>query len=558
MTRYADIVNVLSEADQIGSSSLSFSDWCSSLSLSILADSPCKAYGGLVVPQSGQSAGLPVRYSSRVDKETAKAVSELVSSIWRTPPKDDLIVSDHPSGKFVISIISSWFDRPLGLVWALAPSNYVAQASHQVRLISIAIALVIRGVKGARALSFLSQPIWKSEGLRRTTHKAAESIIRACMETLGCKTAGVWELDESAKPAMLRTSALVGEVGDVSALDMPMGHGVAGMCAQYNKCYVVDELQNKESLASVGLAVRHEYFVMNNNLRSAIFVPIDIGDRVAGVIAMYAERTRAFSEIDLCITKAFAERLAASYAHIDRIQQLEDKESRLKQEAASIESGVLAMEIVHDALNSLGIAQAQISIVKDKLSSDTKSKIYETTTSVSNNIDNAFKLFQKVRDSANIYNIRIGHHKLSKSIETVVCAVRPEAEQANIDLQWTCSPALKLKYDDFQISRVIKNMLINSVYFLQNVTHRQRKIKISVDQTSIEVLIRIWDNGIGIYPSDIDKVFDYFFTTKGNKGMGFGLAISERIIRENHKGKIMLNSVWGKETEFIIVLPRTL
>lgn len=64
------------------------------------------------------------------------------------------------------------------------------------------------------------------------------------------------------------------------------------------------------------------------------------------------------------------------------------------------------------------------------------------------------------------------------------------------------------------------------------------------------------DNGIGIKPDDLSRLFVPFFTTKATsqKGTGLGLYVIKRII-ENHGGRIEVNSVYGDGTTFTIHLP---
>jgi signal transduction histidine kinase len=70
------------------------------------------------------------------------------------------------------------------------------------------------------------------------------------------------------------------------------------------------------------------------------------------------------------------------------------------------------------------------------------------------------------------------------------------------------------------------------------------------------VLVRISDNGCGIPPEHLDKIYDPFFTTKEvGRGTGQGLAITRSIIVDKHGGQIRVNSVVGKGTEFILQLP---
>ena len=70
------------------------------------------------------------------------------------------------------------------------------------------------------------------------------------------------------------------------------------------------------------------------------------------------------------------------------------------------------------------------------------------------------------------------------------------------------------------------------------------------------VEIRLRDNGTGIPPEVIDKIFNPFFTTKPtDQGTGLGLALSSDIVRQ-HGGLIEVKSEPGEYTEMIVQLPR--
>jgi signal transduction histidine kinase len=68
------------------------------------------------------------------------------------------------------------------------------------------------------------------------------------------------------------------------------------------------------------------------------------------------------------------------------------------------------------------------------------------------------------------------------------------------------------------------------------------------------VALTVADTGFGIDEGDLSKIFLPFFTAKKTKGLGLGLPICERIIK-NHSGKIEVESQSGKGTTFKIHLP---
>jgi signal transduction histidine kinase len=70
------------------------------------------------------------------------------------------------------------------------------------------------------------------------------------------------------------------------------------------------------------------------------------------------------------------------------------------------------------------------------------------------------------------------------------------------------------------------------------------------------VEIRVKDNGTGIPPQVLEKVFQPFFTTKPTgEGTGLGLSLSYDIITKGHAGKLSVESKEGEGAEFIIQLP---
>ena len=77
-------------------------------------------------------------------------------------------------------------------------------------------------------------------------------------------------------------------------------------------------------------------------------------------------------------------------------------------------------------------------------------------------------------------------------------------------------------------------------------------VDISGDRNFVE--IKISDNGSGIGKEDLERIFDPFFSTKGQKGTGLGLSVIWGII-DNHKGKISVDSIIDKGTTFTIHLP---
>jgi len=109
-------------------------------------------------------------------------------------------------------------------------------------------------------------------------------------------------------------------------------------------------------------------------------------------------------------------------------------------------------------------------------------------------------------------------------------------------------------YDDEQMRRVFVNLVDNAVEaFDEAQTNKQIFIKTFFDTARDLIISEISDNGKGISPSDFQKLFQPYFSTKG-RGTGLGLAIVQRIVSE-HRGKIRAANNSAKGAKFIVELP---
>ena len=113
-----------------------------------------------------------------------------------------------------------------------------------------------------------------------------------------------------------------------------------------------------------------------------------------------------------------------------------------------------------------------------------------------------------------------------------------------------------------KLNQVFMNILNNAVQAITSKKHKEEQEFITIRTRDIPeeeaVQISIKDTGTGM-PEDVKaKIFEPFFTTKDvGEGTGLGLAIVFKIV-EQHNGKISVNSVAGKGTEFILTLPLSL
>jgi PAS domain S-box-containing protein len=134
--------------------------------------------------------------------------------------------------------------------------------------------------------------------------------------------------------------------------------------------------------------------------------------------------------------------------------------------------------------------------------------------------------------------------------------VRGRLKQSGIALDVSCPAGLKLHCSATQISQVLLNLLVNAVQAIESARpDGGGRLRISGRPVGSELVIEVADNGGGIDPHDLPRIFDPFFTRKKvNEGTGLGLSISRGIV-EGHGGHIDVDSQPGEGSTFRVVLP---
>jgi C4-dicarboxylate-specific signal transduction histidine kinase len=104
------------------------------------------------------------------------------------------------------------------------------------------------------------------------------------------------------------------------------------------------------------------------------------------------------------------------------------------------------------------------------------------------------------------------------------------------------------------LHRSLLNVIGNALDALEGREHPVLAVQTTADGSSQWYQIVVTDNGVGIPADKLNDLFRPFFSTKGSKGTGLGLAVSRKIIRE-HGGDILVQSQAGKGSRFTLRLP---
>jgi two-component system CheB/CheR fusion protein len=142
-------------------------------------------------------------------------------------------------------------------------------------------------------------------------------------------------------------------------------------------------------------------------------------------------------------------------------------------------------------------------------------------------------------------------------IQNALETTRPLVQAANHELTLSLPEGqIEVDADPLRLAQVVGNLVSNSAKY----TPEGGRIQVSAEMLGDEVVITVEDNGIGMEPAEIDRMFDLFSQGEGmvnraNGGLGIGLALSRNII-EMHGGWILASSAGlGRGSQVRIGLP---
>jgi len=133
--------------------------------------------------------------------------------------------------------------------------------------------------------------------------------------------------------------------------------------------------------------------------------------------------------------------------------------------------------------------------------------------------------------------------------------LKPNADAKNITIKYNPADEINIFADIDMLQTVLRNLISNAIKF----TNKNGAINISAEENPGNVTISVSDNGTGIAPDNLTKLFDIsqIQTTTGTadeKGTGLGLILCKEFV-EKHGGKIWIESEVGKGSDFKFTMP---
>ncbi|MDH3492373.1 MAG: ATP-binding protein [Acidobacteriota bacterium] len=174
-------------------------------------------------------------------------------------------------------------------------------------------------------------------------------------------------------------------------------------------------------------------------------------------------------------------------------------------------------------------------------------KVQKQTDRASNIVGNLLN-FSRSGDTSDF-----GEIDVNKLLDDTLQLLEPQVRKSNVTIvrDYAEVPP-KVHGSAGKLQQVFTNLVINARDAILNEGTITLRTSYRNDN---EVVIEVSDDGVGINPEDINKIYDPFFTTKSvGTGTGLGMAVSYGIVQE-HSGTITANSEVGKGTTFTLIFP---
>ncbi len=153
-------------------------------------------------------------------------------------------------------------------------------------------------------------------------------------------------------------------------------------------------------------------------------------------------------------------------------------------------------------------------------------------------------------------DVRMVEFAMGDVVESALETFRDRIRSAGVALHFDVAEHARLKGDPEQLRRVLINLFGNALDALEDGAVPDPRLEITSGENlaGTECWVRVADNGPGIDPETLSKIFSPFYTSK-QRGTGLGLALSKKVV-DAHGGSIEAHSAPGEGARFTITIPK--
>ncbi len=281
-------------------------------------------------------------------------------------------------------------------------------------------------------------------------------------------------------------------------------------------------------------------------IRMILTAYTDVDEIIASINEGHIYRfiTKPWAEAELRVTLM---RAAETYA-LQRLNQKLTEELIRAEKLASV--GKMASAMGHEIRNQLSFGMAA-ELIQQRYPEDGKIRKY--TQMILDARDQILHLLDDIRTFVRQDRDRLYHkirRNLKDTVERIIESARMDPELKHLTITTQLTDIGAVDCDHARIAQVLLNLLRNAGH----ATPESGQVIVRLNQENRHALIEVQDFGRGIEREHLEKIWEPFFSTKGELGLGLGLDICRKIIQD-HQGRITCHSQSGKGTTFTITLP---
>ena len=156
------------------------------------------------------------------------------------------------------------------------------------------------------------------------------------------------------------------------------------------------------------------------------------------------------------------------------------------------------------------------------------------------------------RPDAHAERVRV---RLTEVVRDALYLLEPQCREHRVTTEIVSDRDVEVLADPVALEQVIHNLATNALHALEQTDANERRLTFTISQTETYGELRIADNGPGIAPDALPRLFEPFFSTRGDAGgLGLGLSVCESLIT-NMDGHISAHNRSPHGAEFMVTLP---
>lgn len=297
-------------------------------------------------------------------------------------------------------------------------------------------------------------------------------------------------------------------------------------------------VQRGDTIATVEVATRDEFGVLADRFN-----------------AMMGRINDFHDELQIRVTEATRE-LEARYREVERLHQLLFATQRSLGHAERLAlSGRIMAEVAHEVGTPLHSVAGHLQLLRRDLPPELMTEGVERRLSViESQVARVTEIIAQLLDLTRRAPGEPGPIDLNQLVRDTADLVRPGLTAGGLTLDLAAAPALPFVQGHAnQLQQVMLNLVTNAI----DATPPGGTVRVATRPApeTTEVELEVSDTGRGIPSTELKRIFEPFFSTKGpGAGTGLGLFISAQIVRE-HKGRIDVASEVGHGSSFRVRLP---